>query len=53
MINVINRGVGGEEATTELPRIQSDVIDEEPALVIWQVGTNAVFHSDDSALTRS
>jgi acyl-CoA thioesterase-1 len=47
MINVINRGVGGEEATTELLRIQSDVIAEAPALVIWQVGTNAVFRSNE------
>jgi acyl-CoA thioesterase I len=47
MINVINRGVGGEEATTELPRMQSDVIDEAPALVIWQVGTNAVFRNTE------
>jgi hypothetical protein len=47
MINVINRGVGGEEATTELLRIQSDVIAEAPALVIWQVGTNAVFRSGE------
>ena len=47
MINVVNRGVGGEEASTELLRMKSDVIDEAPALVIWQVGTNAVFHNDD------
>jgi acyl-CoA thioesterase I len=47
MINVINRGVGGEEASTELTRMQSDVIDEKPALVIWQVGTNAVFRSNE------
>jgi acyl-CoA thioesterase I len=47
MINVINRGVGGEEASTELRRMQSDVIDEAPALVIWQVGTNAVFRNTD------
>jgi acyl-CoA thioesterase I len=47
MINVINRGVGGEEASTELPRMQSDVIDEAPALVIWQVGTNAVFRDTE------
>jgi acyl-CoA thioesterase-1 len=47
MINVINRGVGGEEATTELLRIQSDVIGEAPALVIWQVGTNAVFRNNE------
>jgi acyl-CoA thioesterase I len=47
MINVINRGVGGEEASTEWTRMSSDVIDEKPALVIWQVGTNAVYHSED------
>lgn len=47
MINVINRGVGGEEATTELRRMQADVIDEAPALVIWQVGTNAVFRNTE------
>jgi hypothetical protein len=47
MVNVINRGVGGEEATTEMKRIQSDVIAEAPALVIWQVGTNAVFRSKE------
>ena len=47
MVNVINRGVGGEEATTEIKRIQSDVIAEAPALVIWQVGTNAVFRSKE------
>lgn len=47
IINVINRGVGGEEATNELRRMQVDAIDEAPALVIWQVGTNAVFHNTD------
>lgn len=47
MINVVNRGIGGEEASTELPRMQSDVIDEKPALVIWQVGTNAVFRNTE------
>jgi lysophospholipase L1-like esterase len=49
MINVINRGIGGEEASTELPRLRSDVIDEAPALVIWQVGTNAVFRNTEPA----
>ena len=47
MINVINRGIGGQDASTELPRMQSDVIDEAPALVIWQVGTNAVFRDTE------
>lgn len=42
MIDVINRGIGGEEAPQEKARMQ-DVIDEKPALTIWQVGTNAVW----------
>ena len=33
MIDVLNRGVGGQEATTELPRFEPDVIAEAPALV--------------------
>jgi acyl-CoA thioesterase-1 len=41
---VLNRGKSGEEAPKELIRMTADVIDEDPALVIWQVGTNAVFH---------
>jgi hypothetical protein len=41
-IDVINKGVGGEEAPDELKRMQA-VIDEKPALTIWQVGTNAVW----------
>lgn len=43
-IDVINRGRGGEEANEELLRFDADVLAEKPALVIWQVGTNAVFH---------
>ena len=41
-IDVINKGVGGEEAPDELRRMQA-VIDEKPALTIWQIGTNAVW----------
>ncbi|THD64939.1 MAG: SGNH/GDSL hydrolase family protein [Bradyrhizobium sp.] len=47
MIDVVNRGVSGQEATDELSRFDPDVIDEAPALVIWQVGTNAVFRNQD------
>jgi acyl-CoA thioesterase I len=47
MIDVLNRGVGGQEALDEYSRFGSDVIDEMPALVIWQVGTNAVFRNTD------
>ena len=41
-IDVINKGVGGQEAPDELKRMQA-VIDEKPALTIWQIGTNAVW----------
>jgi hypothetical protein len=43
-IDVLNRGKGGEEAVEELARFDADIFAESPALVIWQVGTNAVFH---------
>jgi hypothetical protein len=43
-IDVVNQGKGGEEAPAELARFDQDVIGEAPALTIWQVGTNAIFH---------
>ncbi len=46
-IDVINRGIGGQEAPIELDRLQRDVIDQLPSLVIWQVGTNAVWQPAD------
>jgi hypothetical protein len=46
-IDVLNRGVGGEEAPKERDRIDSDVIAEKPSLVIWQMGTNAVWQSKE------
>jgi acyl-CoA thioesterase-1 len=49
IIDVINRGIGGQEAPEELSRFQPDVFDEAPALVIWQVGTNAIFHDNNRA----
>ena len=47
MIDVLNRGIGGQEAPTELSRFEPDVLAEAPALVIWQVGTNAVFRKEE------
>ena len=47
MIDVVNRGIGGQEAPVELARFDTDVIAEEPDLVIWQVGTNAVWQPPD------
>ncbi|WP_454618753.1 SGNH/GDSL hydrolase family protein [Bradyrhizobium cenepequi] len=45
-IDVLNRGRGGEEAIEELPRFDADIFAEGPSLVIWQIGTNAVFHRE-------
>lgn len=45
---MINQGIGGQEAPIELERFDADVIAEKPDLVIWQVGTNAVWQSADS-----
>src|SRR5579872_1961934 len=47
MINVLNRGVGGEEAPKEFDRMPQDVVAEQPSLVIWQVGTNSVWQPSD------
>ena len=44
MIDVLNRGIGGQEAPEELSRFEPDVIAEAPTLAIWQVGTNAIYH---------
>ena len=44
MIDVLNRGIGGTEAPSQLTRFENDVFAEAPALVIWQVGANAIFH---------
>jgi acyl-CoA thioesterase-1 len=44
MIDVLNKGIGGQEAAEELARFETDVIAEAPAMVIWQVGTNAIIH---------
>ena len=46
-ITMVNQGVGGQEAPIELERFDADVIAEKPDLVIWQVGTNAVWQRPD------
>ncbi|MGY3533151.1 SGNH/GDSL hydrolase family protein [Bradyrhizobium sp. USDA 4452] len=47
VFDVLNRGVGGEEAPDEAKRLQRDVIAERPSVVIWQVGTNAAWKGYD------
>jgi acyl-CoA thioesterase I len=42
-INVLNLGIGGQEAPDEAARFKKDVLANKPALVIWQVGTNAAW----------
>ena len=46
-IRVIIRGKGGEDAPEMMKRLQAEVIDAKPDLVIWQVGTNAVLRNLD------
>jgi len=51
-ITVLNRGKGGEDAPEMMRRLQTEVIDTKPDLVIWQVGTNAVLRNLDQAETE-
>ncbi|MCK1392356.1 SGNH/GDSL hydrolase family protein [Bradyrhizobium sp. 1] len=46
-IDVLNRGRGGEEAPKEFDRFDADIFCDNPPLVLWQVGTNAVFRKQD------
>lgn len=39
---VVNRGINGEVTRDMLARFDTDVFSENPDLVIWQVGSNAV-----------
>ena len=44
---MVNKGIGRQEAPIEVQRFDTDVIAEKPDLVIWQVGTNAVWQRPD------
>ena len=48
-VEIVNRGINGEDAPENLQRLDSDVIAAKPDLVIWQFGTNAVIHDPDYA----
>jgi lysophospholipase L1-like esterase len=50
-ITVVNRGKGGEDAVEMMKRLQTEVIDMKPDMVIWQVGTNAILRNEDPAET--
>ena len=49
-VEVLNRGVGGEEAREMVRRFDRDVLRAGADLVIWQLGTNSVTREHD--LTR-
>jgi lysophospholipase L1-like esterase len=44
-IDVINRGVGGEEIGDMLKRFDTAVVALKPDLVLWQLGTNSVIRN--------
>jgi lysophospholipase L1-like esterase len=48
-VTVLNKGVGGQLVDSVLPRIDTDVLPEQPMLVIWQVGTNEELRGMDQA----
>jgi lysophospholipase L1-like esterase len=50
-ITVINRGKGGDDAPEMMKRLQTEVIDAHPDMVIWQVGTNAILRNLDPDAT--
>ncbi len=50
--SVINRGVGGQDASEELARLDTDVLAVRPQLVIWQVGANGALRDTDPAVFR-
>ena len=52
-ITIVNRGKGGEDAPEMMKRLQTEVIDMKPDLVIWQVGTNAVLRNLDPTETAN
>ncbi|MDR3464112.1 MAG: SGNH/GDSL hydrolase family protein [Beijerinckiaceae bacterium] len=39
-VEVVNRGIGGQDADDMMLRLQSDVIVPKPNVVIWQTGSN-------------
>jgi lysophospholipase L1-like esterase len=51
-IAVINRGIGGQDATEELARLEQDAIAVQPQLVIWQVGANGAIANVDPAVFK-
>ena len=52
-VTMVNRGVGGETAKNMVARFETTVFGENPDLVLWQVGTNAVLRDRPVKPTES
>jgi lysophospholipase L1-like esterase len=52
-ISVINRGMGGQDAPEMMRRFDVAVLDADPDLVIWQLGTNAVVKGSASDIAAT
>ena len=46
-VEIVNRGINGEDAWENIKRLDVDVLEAKPDLVIWQMGTNAILHDVD------
>jgi len=46
-VTVYNKGIGGQDVTQMLERLERDVFAEHPDLVVWQLGTNAALRSQN------
>ena len=51
-VTVFNKGIGGQDVTQMLERLERDVFAVEPDLVVWQVGTNAALRAQNVAEFR-
>jgi acyl-CoA thioesterase-1 len=51
-VTVYNKGIGGQDVTQMLERLERDVFVEDPDLVVWQLGTNAAIRSQNVAEFR-
>ena len=45
-ITVYNKGIGGQDVSDMLKRLERDVFQATPDLVIWQLGTNAAMRAE-------
>jgi acyl-CoA thioesterase I len=52
-VTVLNKGINGEQSTQMMARLQRDVLDLHPDLVIWQTGSNEILkHGDIEVFKR-